>query len=149
MLALALLLATAEAAPPPGAGPFGLGLGGGFYVSGISGKAYFGDYFAMQAVIGGWGFNGFGAQVDALLPQAPLAEGAHVVLGWNFGAGGGFGFEGGANRVAVNGVAGLELELVDVPVEIVVEYRPGIGAVDDRGLVFVPVNFSGHLRWFF
>ena len=144
-----LLPAVAQAAPP---GDFGIGVGGGLGVSGLSMKAPFGPV-AVQGVIGTYGWNGYydddrlGVSVDLLWSQPEFASGGPVNLAWNIGFGGAVGVGRNDPLVGISGVAGLEFIVQPAPIDIVLEYRPGI--ILSPGTDVELVNFSGHIRYYF
>ena len=148
-LAALLLPAVAQAAPP---GDFGIGVGGGLGVSGLSMKAPFGPV-AVQGVIGTYGWNGYydddrlGVSVDLLWSQPEFASGGPVNLAWNIGFGGGVGVGSGNPLVGISGVAGLEFIVQPAPIDIVLEYRPTL--IVQPGTDMELVNFSGHIRYYF
>ncbi len=156
IVALALLVPTgAQAAPPPG-GPFGLGVGGGFGVSGLSLKYNPDTGSAVQGVLGLYGLgrsggDGIGVGLDYLLERPAFAGGDPVELGWNFGFGGTAVLWDDAHddnlRVGASGVLGLEFLFKPVPIDLVLEYRPGVVVIPDFDIDLV--NFSGHIRYYF
>ena len=118
------------------------------------------DMMAVQATIGAhghgrhywdhqqnhrWGGISVGADLLFLMPIIHSAE--HFELGWNLGFGPGVSLWNTGLGMAVEGVAGLEMNLKVIPLDIVLEYRPGLGIVPDIG--FDPVNFGGHIRFYF
>ncbi len=139
-----LMLATPAAAQegsvnrPDG---FGIGLGQGTYVSGISLKSHLGAT-ALQGVVG-YGYYGFGFSGDYLWNMPTLVRADPLDLAWNIGVGGSlifgdgrWGRRGGwyypghdrrgyvAAHVAF--VAGLEFILPDIPLDFVIEARPNL-----------------------
>lgn len=148
------LSSTALAASSPG-GNFGLGLGGGLGVSGLSGKYYLGDAAALQGVVGWWGagqkYGGLGVNVDYLFERPQFAGGDPIALGWNFGVGGSLiVWESGYDdsfALGASGVLGLEFLLQPFPLDFVIEYRPGVSLVPGFGVDLF--NGSGHLRYYF
>lgn len=145
--------------PPRGGGTFGLGLGGGFGVAGVSGKYWFSHANAIQGMIGGYGGGGYyaphgrygyygnlGLGVDYLWEMPSISDSGPLVLAWNVGAGVSTGI-GSEFFLAVSGVVGLEFNIQPVPIDIVLEYRPGIFVSPFLG--FDPVDFSGHIRFYF
>jgi hypothetical protein len=136
---------------------FGIGVGLGSQVEGISIKLH-DSTAAYQMVIGGYGgFGNFGevwgARIDYLGEIPAFVKTDVLDLAANLGIGG-FGgyvnpeFEGGAE-----GVIGLEALLVPIPVDVVFEWTPMflitnlpwdyIGPEDQR---FHPVAFALHAR---
>ncbi len=136
--------APVQAASP--AGPFGIGVGGGLGVSGLSGKYYMGST-ALQGMVGTYAGDGLGVGVDYLLEMPNLTSSEPVDIAWNIGAGGSVGTISDTSFVAVSGVAGLEFNFNPVPIDLVLEYRPGVALVP--GFAMDLVNFSGHLRFYF
>jgi hypothetical protein len=149
LLALLSPLAQAEA---PSSGDFGLGLGGGMISTGISGKVYQGPV-AFQGVVGWWGLgregaDALGLNLDLLKEQPSFAGGGPLKLGWNYGLGGGAVIvDGGGLGLGASGVAGLEFLIQPIPLDVVLEYRPGLWIVPDVDLDLI--NFSGHIRYYF
>jgi len=144
----ALLPSLAWAQPP--AGPLGIGLGGGLGVSGLSAKYHTGGS-AFQAMLGAQGLGsdgggGLAVGLDYLLEQPDLAAGSVLNVGWNYGLGGTVGI-GDSIGVGASGVVGLELNFQPVPIDLVIEYRPGVVVVPDFGLNLI--NFSSHIRFYF
>lgn len=148
-LAALLLPSVAQAAPP---GDFGIGVGGGLGVSGLSMKAPFGPV-AVQGVIGTYGWNGYydddrlGVSLDLLWEQPDFAGGGPVNIAWNIGFGGGVGVGSGNPLIGISGVAGLEFIVQPAPIDIVLEYRPTL--IVEPGTDLELVNFSGHIRYYF
>jgi hypothetical protein len=141
--------ADALAASPP-SGNFGLGLGGGLGVSGLSGKYYMGDATAFQGIVGTsfrGGGGGLGVGLDYLLERPSFAGGDPVQLGWNLGVGGTLGLAENYLGVGASGVLGLEILLQPLPIDFVIEYRPGVFIIPNFGMDLV--NFSGHIRYYF
>jgi hypothetical protein len=150
-------LAAPNSADAQRRGSFGVGLGSATGAAGISLKKGAGPGFAYQGVIGtwrGWGddwhFGGDSLAVagDFLYQMPSLASGAVVDLSWNYGLGAGLGVhsEGGV-AVGGSGVLGLQFDFVPAPIDLALEYRPGL-YVTDR-LHFAIIDFSGHLRFWF
>lgn len=152
LVGLLLAAAPAHAVAPRNGATLGIGLGGGFGVSGISGKYWLGDKNAFQGVIGGWGFGrtgstiGLGVGLDYLWEMPTVTQAGPLLLGWNLGLGGTLGV---ASPVwaGASGVAGLEFNFQPVPIDITLEYRPGLFILPSVGADLV--NFSGHIRYHF
>ncbi|GEM_PF-2474940 len=136
----------------------GVGLGGGSIVSGLTLKGYFSDQVAGQLFIGGGAYGGFGFGVDGdiVFEFATIAEAENA--GRLFlGAGGGAGFV--FNRFfsagSVNALFEMGWHFYDVPIELVIDYRPtfyfgGFNAAGFGGFGgFVPWGFSGAFRFYF
>ncbi|MBN1337505.1 MAG: hypothetical protein JXB39_16250 [Deltaproteobacteria bacterium] len=157
ILALVLALPVGAQAATPPEGPFGLGIGGGFGVSGLSGKLYMGDATAFQGIVGLYGLgsdhdnDGLGVGLDYLLERPAFVSVAPLELGWNFGLGGTVALWDDSHddnlRVGASGVLGLEILFQPVPIDLVLEYRPGVVIIPDFDIDLV--NFSGHLRYYF
>lgn len=155
--AFALMMAApagAQAQDRPGG--FGIGLGQGTGVGGLSGKVHTGDV-ALQGVVGnwwhGWGRwgrhyrRGIGLSVDLLFNMPTFHDADVVQLAWNLGGGGAVGLAG--DRAFIRGqfVAGLEFIFPDVPLDLVLEWRPSVQ--------LVPANFwfnfggaGAHIRFY-
>ena len=133
------------------AGHWGIGLGSSTAGQGVSLK-YFVSDVALQGTVGSWGgYDGVGGirvGVDGLYEMPIVASTPVVDLGWNLGVGAGVGLaDGGGFGLAASGVLGLELNFVPIPLDVVLEYRPGVGIVPDVDIDVV--GFSGHIRWYF
>ncbi len=133
-------------------GSIGVGFGQG-YASGLSGKYVLADMMAVQATVGahgyGWHYNrgviAVGADLLFLMPIIHSDE--HFELGWNAGFGPGVSLWTSGLGMAVEGVVGLEMNLKVIPIDIVLEYRPGLGILPEIGLGLI--NFGGHVRFYF
>lgn len=136
---------------------FGIGLGGGTAVSGLSLKVP-GDV-AIQATLG-FDYYGLGVGIDGLLEMPELAEVPGILgVAWNIGLGGtvllwdtGRTFNNRSSGIgaAVSGIAGLEFNfdvLPTLPFDIVLEYRPSLFVLPGVGLDLI--RFSGHIRVYF
>lgn len=149
LLALSTLAATTASAATPiqSAGNLGVGLGGGTHVSGLSLKYFGAEAVALQGVVGFYGAGrdatGLGASLDLLYEQKPLASGSVLDLGWNIGPGVNVGI-GDNLLLGAGGVAGLEFRFHDVPLDLVLEYRPGLTILPDVDLDLI--GFGAHLR---
>lgn len=149
--ALALIAAplTASAGTPvQSPGNFGLGLGAGTHVSGISGKYWLASDFSAQAVVGAWGLGrgtggALGVSADGLFELPRLLQDDALDIGWNIGPGVNLAV-GNAVGLGVNGVLGLEFNIHAVPIDIVLEYRPGISVIPDVNADLI--GFGGHIR---
>jgi hypothetical protein len=156
LLGLGALLSSGSAYggdPIRSAGNFGLGLGGGSATSGISAKYFMADHHALQGVVGTWGLGrsgygtGLGVSVDYLFEMPAITDTDPLELGWNLGLGGWFATAGGGTALGAQGVAGLEFAFHPVPIDVVIEYRPGLIIVPGVGADLI--NFSGHVRYYF
>ncbi len=132
-------------------GMFGIGLGGGTGTSGLSMKYWMSSSHALQGVIGIWGLGrGEGTVLalsgDYLFELPSLTKGSIIDLGWNIGLGPFLGI-GDATWIGVSGVLGLEFNFVPVPIDITIEYRPGLLVLPDVNADLIA--FTGHIRYFF
>lgn len=151
LLLASLLSPPTDAAPPRGGAKFGIGVGGGLGVSGLSGKFWLGNTNALQLVVGAWGVGrydwgygyGLGVGADYLWEMPVLTRADPVIVAWNLGAGATVGATD-PGWVGVSGVAGLEFDFQPVPIDITLEYRPGFGILP--GFAVDLVNFTGHAR---
>lgn len=164
---LALLLASPAAAQASGdrLGGWGVGLGYGTAVTGISLKSQLGDDQAFQGVIGCWGYYrgscyGVGASVDLLFNMPVITDEDSVVLAWNIGGGGSLGirddgwdrhphreWRGHNTWLAGQFVAGLEFLFPSAPIDLVLEWRPTLFIVP--GMRLNIENFGFHVRYYF
>lgn len=149
LLASALFATPALAGTPiQSNGNLGLGLGAGTHVSGLSGKYFISSDFAGQLVVGWWGLGrgegGIGLSGDLLWEQRPLLSVDALDLAWNIGPGVNLVSGGGGFGLGVNGVLGLEFDFKPVPVDLVVEYRPGISVLPGVGADLI--GFGAHVR---
>jgi hypothetical protein len=163
-LLLALSTQTASAANSVRqAGNFGLGLGGGNFVSGLSVKYFLADDMALEGTLGSWHFGGVGVSGALLWEMPNLAEEDDFDINWNIGPGAAFwtySYNGpgnyGFNAFAITAVLGLEMDLNDVPLDLVIEWRPGVyvysvtsGVYGYDGAQGYFGGFGGHIRYFF
>jgi hypothetical protein len=130
----------------------GVGLGSATVSSGVSLKWAAEKGGALQLVVGPWstGFStldGVGVNLDGIKEFRGIGSVGPIRIDGNLGGGGGVAMGGGGLGVAGSGVAGLDLALTNVPLELALEYRPTLWILP--GIDFEPVGFSGHLRWWF
>lgn len=160
---LALSAAPAEAKPVRTPGRFGLGIGSGTMANGLSAKYFAAKEHALQfnlGVFGGGGidnrwrrFGGLGLSADYLFEMPTLVKaGQAFELAWNVGAGIGIGLDDDDRgddffALAASFVLGLEFNFIPVPIDIVLEYRPGLLLTPD--VDFDAVDFTGHIRFYF
>jgi len=146
--------AVAPAETVRAAGNWGVGLGGGTAVGGISGKVFFSKGTALQGVVGGAGYTNpdfgttaLGVDIDFLveMPVITTVEEAFE-LAWAIGAGG-WTWIPDPFWLGVNGVLGLEFNFIPIPLDLVLEDRPAIRVVPDVGAELV--DFGGHVRFYF
>jgi hypothetical protein len=164
-----LLLSTSAFAGMPikQGGNFGIGLGVGTTAAPISMKYFLDSATSIQGNVGWWrgGFYGcrhyrdrrycdgyfrddaIGLGADFLFEGQPLAGNENVTLSWEIGGGAGIGVGDPGFGLAAAFVTGLQLNIHAVPLDLVLEYRPG--------LYFVPyfdinwIDFTGHIRYYF
>lgn len=149
LLALPFLLLATPAQADYQPGEFGIGLGSGTMTRlGLSFKYFMGDH-AIQANLGcrGWSCGGIGVSADYLFELPALVEGRVMSLDWNAGVGPGLGLSSGQIDFAAAGVLGLEANFKPIPLDLVLEWRPTLLIVPD--VHFEPVEFSGHVRYWF
>lgn len=160
LISTLLLLASSSAFAKPGTGneTFGLGLGAGTIANGLSGKYFVNEQHAIQANLGLFGgggaadrfthYNGFGLSADYLVELGTIVQAADVMeLAWNVGVGAGLGLNSKTFAFAGALVLGLEFNFLPVPIDVVIEYRPGLLIVPSVN--FEPVDFTGHIRYYF
>lgn len=139
---------------------FGIGVGGGSIVSGLTLKGYFSEDLAGQLFIGGagaYGYPGYGFGLDGdIVAEFPITEAEGVgELFFGLGGGGGLYFNTFYGAGSVNLVAELGWHFTEIPIELVIDYRPTVvfGSYNDdvfTGLgPFVPWGFSGAFRFYF
>lgn len=142
-------LGLALAASPAHAGTIGttkvtgLGLGGGTFSSGVTVKHYLREGLAVQGVAG----FGYGATLgaDVVKEFAPLVEAPEGQLVWGLGGGAAFVNYGNAGLLGIAGIVELGWHFEDVPVELVLDWRPvfvtgsatisGVGGIGGAGAV--------------
>lgn len=146
----------------------GLGLGWGTFAAGITGKFYMDSTSAIQghlgstAEIGHYGHyhnhdhdahdhhhgEGLGLSIDYVYEPNALATAPAGRLFWGIGGGGAIFGGGGHGGLAINGVAELGWQFSQVPIELVLDYRPfiafGSGGYADFGF-FLPIGFSARV----
>ena len=138
-------LAEAEAQRAPGG--FGLGVGSTTHTSGVSMKQFAGPT-ALQATLGCWrGCDGLGGSVDLLVNMPEIAGADVMALAWNFGGGGALGLDSDGLGAMASFILGLELNFRVVPVDLVLEWRPGLQVAPDVDIALL--GLGGHLRYYF
>lgn len=144
-------------------GNFGIGLGGGTFATGVSMKYFLDAPLAVQGTVGWWrgrywcssrnncygGGDSLAVNADLLWEMPAFAGNDAVKVAWMLGGGVGVGLDDFDNDFGLGAsfVIGIELNIDPAPLDIVLEYRPGIyflPAVD-----IDPVNFTGHIRYYF
>lgn len=121
----------------------GIGVGRGTRVLGLSVRVP--GRTAVQLNAGWWDRGGVGLSLDGLM-DIELARGSLLSLSVELGAGAGVGFN---DNVQASGalVGGLRLELMPIPLDIAVEYRPLLDIVPNVQLD--AGYFGGHVRIYF
>lgn len=150
--------ATAQESRP---GSFGIGLGQGTGVAGISGKLHSGD-ISFQGVLGNWWGGwahgrhrhraGIGFSFDVLFNMPVFHDADIVHLAWNLGGGAAIGMHPRwtyQSRIHAQFVAGLEFLFPDVPLDIVLEWRPNIRLVPSHWFGFGFTSAGAHIRFYF
>lgn len=146
LLVLASAPAMAQSSGRPGT--FGIGLGSGTNISGLSLKQHAGPT-AIQGNIGCYGYydcNGIGLSADLLYNMPTFFQHEVLNMAWNAGFGAGVGLHSDDINVAAAFVLGLEFNLNIVPVDLVVEWRPRLNIISD--VDFDPIGFTGHVRFY-
>ena len=151
------------------AGNFGVGLGVGTTAFPISVKYFLDPTLSLQGNIGafrgpyygcgrwrrdryrgyscGYVGDALGIGGDVLYEGGPLAGNEDVNLSWEVGGGAGIGVGDPGFAMALAFVAGLQLNIEAIPIDLVLEYR--------LPLYFVPffdiieIDFTGHVRYYF
>lgn len=154
--ALGLSSPAAHAGAPAGK-VFGLGIGGGLAVTGLSGKYMLRDDAALQGVVGvlhaGRDDDSLAVSVDFLYEMPDLFTEDGVALAWNAGFGALVGVyenefgDGGGVKAGISGVVGLELVIDPVPLDLVLEYRPHVILVPSTDIELI--EFTAHIRFWF
>lgn len=150
-LALALPGAAQAGSPVRSGGNFGIGVGSGYWLNGLSLKYFMGQSASVQGVIGGYGYGyghddygGLGFSGDYLWEMPALTNNEAFELGWNAGLGPNVGLGDDWVAIGVHGTLGLEFNFNPVPIDLVLEYKPGIFVVPGVGGDFW--NFGGQIR---
>jgi len=165
---LALLVvatSSADAKPIRTPGRFGLGIGSGTIANGLSAKYFVDSKNALQFNLGSFGgrgfdnrwkrFGGVGFSADYLFEMPTIVTASRAFdLAWNIGAGIGLGFDDNDYKdhrdyfaLAASFVLGLEFNFIPIPLDIVLEFRPGLLLTPDVDVD--PVDFTGHIRGYF
>ena len=128
-------------------GNLGVGLAGGYGVSGLSLK-YFGASQSLQGTVGvNLRYDYIGLSADYLIELTPFAESDVVDLAPAVGLGAFAGLGDRSVNLGVSAVGGLEFLLVPVPIDLVIEWRPSLLIVPSPRLALV--GFTGHVRYYF
>lgn len=133
---------------------FGIGLGHGSISSGLSGKIHSGG-IAFQGVVGcGYGYSyrcgALGVSLDILKSMPVFVDADVVQLAWNIGGGPSVAI-GRYLGIGAQFVAGLEFIFPSIPIDLVLEARPGVifDTNWDRGLRYRDNYYGflgGHIR---
>lgn len=142
-------------------GGFGIGLGSGTGAGGVSLKTPLGGNSSLQGVVGTWyGWTGdwrepgdtLAVSADYLLEMPTIASAEPFDIGWNYGLGGGVGIgDLGGIGLGGAGVLGLNIDFspAALPLDVALEWRPGLYLTNDDNFDVEPVHFTGHVRlWF-
>lgn len=143
-------------------GNLGLGVGGGTWVDGLSIKYFMSGKTALQGVIGAWGYghnyyDGYGyygyygynrgvvgLSGDFLWEQPAIADSEGLELAWNAGLGPSIQGGDGLFGLGVHGTLGLEFNFKPIPIDLVLEYKPGLIVLPGFGADLY--DFAVHLR---
>ncbi len=145
---LLLVLATAPATAQDRPGQFGIGVGSGTNISGLSLK-YNTGLTALQGNIGCYGYydcHGIGLSGDFLFNMPTFFQHEVLNLAWNAGVGAGVGLHSDDINVAAAFVLGFEVNFNIIPIDLVLEWRPRLNIVSDVDLDIV--GFTGHARFY-
>lgn len=139
----ALVAIVGDAAEAQAARSIGVGVGRGTRVLGLSVRSP--GQTSVQLNAGWWDRGGWGVSLDGLADLV-LIKGSVAALSVELGAGAGVGF---VERVEATGalVGGLRLELMPIPLDFSVEYRPLIDILPNVDLELGYVG--GHVRLYF
>jgi hypothetical protein len=139
-------------------GALGIGIGAATIPAGVSFKTATESGVSFQGVIGAWrghgkdwrfGADSIGVAGDLLYEMPAIASGDVLSLAWNYGLGAGVGIgDFGGAIIGVTGVVGLEFNFVAAPIDVVLEYRPGL-YIGDGVLDPEFVDFTPHIRFWF
>lgn len=149
LLGLLLMPSLAEAASPiRQQGNFGIGLGSGYRHSGISMKYFAGESHSLQAVVGTYGYDGSLGLSGSYLYEMPtiIGDSTGLELAWAIGGGPSVGLGDNFLALGAHGVIGLEFNIQPVPIDIVLEYKPGFRVYPDVEVDLY--NFAGHVRFY-
>lgn len=129
-------------------GNLGIGVGSATLASGLSFKQFAGPT-AFQLTVGCWRddcSNALAASLDFLVSMPAFSSSEFLAIAWNFGGGGALGF--GENRLGAGAafVLGLELNFQALPMDAVIEWRPGIRILENPGISLL--STGAHLRFY-
>ena len=157
-----LLLGCAAFAGNPIRSSSNLGLGGaiGTWSWGVSGRYYINETVSLQTVAGLYDIFGRyraagygGSSIGLALSQDGLWESPMVIyhdpnieLAWDVGAGLDLALGSGWGAVGVHAIGGLELNLRQYPVDVVLEYRPAVLFAEEAAAD--PLAGALHIRYY-
>ncbi len=128
------------------AGSLGIGLGSTTMASGLSVKQFAGPT-AIQLTAGCWrSCDGLAMSLDLLFNMPALASADILTLAWNFGAGGAAGAGEDGIGIGAAFVLGLEANFRPLPIDFVLEWRPGIEVIPDPDINLI--DFGAHIRFY-
>jgi hypothetical protein len=152
LVAAVLFAMPASASSPMAAGALGLGLGSGTWASPLSARYNLTKTTAVQANVGSYGAYGTTSTLGLALSADYIAmrnvakRTSVVTIGWNLGVGAGLGAFSNVTHVRIAGVAGLEFNFNNLPVDIVLEFRPNAAILPIVDLHIVLL--TGHVRYY-
>lgn len=153
-LALAFAFAPAAAVAAPQqrqAAQFGLGLGGSWWGGGVAGRYNLSDSQFVQGSIGTVGTpdaRGPGLTFDYMLRTKELKNNGDVALSAYFGGGASLG--GSDDDGPILGLlpgAGLQVDVLELPIDINIEYRPLVAVLPDPNIGLIGLGVRVHY-WF-
>ena len=132
----------------------GAGVGVGSVHTSFTARYYFHRHFVAQAFVGAYEFgSGVAVDGDVVMPFGPFWENDDIALGFGIGGGGGtvlHGFEDEADAIFfANGVGELYMHFKDVPIELIVDWRPTILLGDDKHSGLALAEGRAAARWYF
>lgn len=149
------------------AGKFGIGVGAGTLARGFSLKYFLGNELAVQGVVGVYGYgygncwvidrgrcirtgrgNALALGADLLSERPDIFSNGAVSVAWNVGGGLGLGIPNSSDLgVSISLIAGLEINIDALPIDVVLEYRPTFFI--SPFTAFDYTYFTGHIRYYF
>ncbi len=166
--ALTLLALTPDAhAGVRESGKFGLGVGAGTLSRGFSLKYFMSNDLSVQGVVGVYGYgysdcwityqgacrrrsrgSAVALGADILSERPDIFSNGAVSLAWNVGAGLGLGIPTSDDLgLSISLIAGFEINIDALPIDIVLEYRPTLFV--SPFTAFDYTYFTGHIRYYF
>lgn len=147
LLLLALPMAS-EAHAQRNPGNLGIGVGSATLASGLSFKQFAGPT-AFQLTLGCWRddcSNALAASLDFLINMPAFSTSEFLAIAWNFGGGGALGFGEDELGAGAAFVLGLEVNFQAIPIDLVLEWRPGIRILESPGISLL--STGAHLRFY-